>query len=63
MCIVALCFASCKKNYTCVCTTTANGVVIGSSAQTAKMTKNDAEAWCGGFESTAFNITTKCELE
>lgn len=50
---------SCKKEYTCSCTTTGLGTVEG---KTGKMTKKDAKAACEK-EVSVGGITTKCELK
>ena len=52
--VCAIALASCKKDYTCVCTIPAivvDGVTITpetSAEVTGKFTKKDAEEWCEG---------------
>lgn len=42
---LAISFASCKKDYKCVCTSTTSGITIETTT-TAKSTKKSATAWC-----------------
>lgn len=44
--IIAASFASCKKEYTCECTTTINGATYTASGTSGKMKKKDAKTWC-----------------
>jgi hypothetical protein len=57
---------SCKKNYTCTCTSTVGGISSSASA-TAKMKKKDAKTWCDtGNSSTSYGGTTSsttCKLD
>ncbi|MES2838499.1 MAG: hypothetical protein V4667_13305 [Bacteroidota bacterium] len=57
--VVAFAAVSCKKEYTCTCSTTYAGTTYSASA-TAEMKKKDAEAWC-----TAYNTGsgTTCKLD
>lgn len=57
--------ASCKKDYTCTCTQTANGVVGTPQVTTyTEAKKADARAACLSYSYTAGGVTvdTKCEL-
>lgn len=54
--------SSCKKEYTCECTTTGSGYSASASA-TAKMTKKDAKAWCEGSSASSAGMTTTCKLK
>jgi hypothetical protein len=44
--IVAASFASCKKNYTCVCTDTYNGTTETYTYDLGKIKKKDAKSKC-----------------
>ncbi len=58
-------FSSCKKEYTCECSTTTDGVLVAGSTVTSTAEfskKSDAEAWCN-TETTVGTTTTKCELQ
>lgn len=58
----ALVLPSCKKDYTCVCTSTVNGVSTSVEAKTGKMSKKDAKAAC---EQTvnAGGVSMECKLK
>ncbi len=60
-----LALASCKKDYTCECTTTDSSGFFDdvSTSVTINATKSDAETTCSGSEVTAGTLTTKCELK
>ncbi|MFA6057666.1 MAG: hypothetical protein WC756_05680 [Taibaiella sp.] len=58
----ALVLPSCKKDYTCVCTSTVNGVSTSVEAKTGKMSKKDAEAACEQTVS-AGGVTMECKLK
>jgi hypothetical protein len=47
--VLALSFASCKKNYTCSCT---GGTAGSDISYTAKLKKKDAKTWCDGWNSS-----------
>jgi hypothetical protein len=50
---------SCKKNYTCTCTTSVTGLASTTASSTAKMKKKDAETWCStGNSSSSIGGTT-----
>jgi len=59
--VLALMFTSCKKEYTCTCSTTINGVTTSASGKTSKMSKKDAKAACEK-ESTTAGITVSCKI-
>lgn len=63
--VAGLAMASCKKDYTCECTTKDSSGTIPSvtASATAKMKKSEAEDWCTGQKSTVGTITTSCELK
>ncbi|HEY9178731.1 MAG TPA: hypothetical protein VIN07_13625 [Flavipsychrobacter sp.] len=44
--LFAVAFTSCKKEWTCECSTTMNGTTTTVSGKTTKMTKKDAKAAC-----------------
>ncbi|MFN5786868.1 MAG: hypothetical protein ACK457_12955 [Flavobacteriia bacterium] len=54
--------ASCKKDYTCECTTTGGGTTITQST-TVNGTKKDAKAACENGSSTVLGITTTCTIK
>ena len=59
--VAVISFASCKKNYTCTCTTTDpffNPPAVYVTTTTAKSNATDAKAWCAATEST-YNDTNK----
>ncbi|MBI2968291.1 MAG: hypothetical protein HYY40_10840 [Bacteroidetes bacterium] len=63
--LVALAFSSCKKEYSCTCTTTDSitGAVVGASTEyTDKMKKKDSEAWCPASATTSGGLTVTCTL-
>ncbi len=68
--LAGLAFASCKKDYTCKCTTTTTtsgvSVVTTASAATGKMTKKDAEAKCNEGDASATvlgsSVVTACDI-
>lgn len=61
-----LVLASCKKDYTCTCTTTTGGVSASESV-TLNATKSDAEEACNEGDATAtvlgITTTTECEIQ
>lgn len=59
---LATMFTSCKKEYTCTCTTTVGGVSTSASGKTTKMTKKDAKAACEKSTTTS-GITVTCKLD
>ena len=66
--VAGLSMVSCKKKYTCECTTTYNGTTTTSSGTSSeKMKKKDAEAECNkGDASITINgqtSSTECSLK
>ncbi|MBI3501909.1 MAG: hypothetical protein HY063_08950 [Bacteroidetes bacterium] len=62
----AFALTSCKKNYTCSCTTkdTSNSSDPGITVTaTAKLKKKDAKTWCENGTSTVGTIQTTCTLQ
>jgi len=61
-----LALVSCKKDYTCECTSTGSGF-SGSSSVTINDTKKNAEEACEASASSASaggsSVTTTCELK
>lgn len=53
---LAISFASCKKDRTCECTQTSNGVTIVSST-VVKSGKKDAESWCSASNGSKTTVT------
>lgn len=49
-------FASCKKDRTCECTSTSNGVTIVSSTK-VKSGKKDAQSWCDASNGSKTTVT------
>lgn len=61
--LFAVAFTSCKKEYTCSCTTTMNGVSTTVEAKSAeKMTKKDAKAACEK-ETEVAGVKVSCKLK
>lgn len=54
---------SCKKDYTCVCTTTAAGVSSTSEVSLGKQSKKDAEAACSAKVVATGGVTMECKLK
>jgi hypothetical protein len=59
----AMAMTSCKKDYTCKCTYTVNGVSSSTSVALGKQKKKDAEAACSAKSVTTAGITYACGLE
>ncbi|MES2133573.1 MAG: hypothetical protein V4506_14585 [Bacteroidota bacterium] len=61
--IVAASFASCKKNYTCVCTTnnSSNGFAASYTFDLGKIKKGDAKSACDAAGSSWSSIGYTCE--
>lgn len=57
-----LTLASCKKDYTCECTTTALGLTASAST-TINNTKKKAEEACTAGSTTANGATTTCKIK
>ncbi|MFM7757968.1 MAG: hypothetical protein ACKO6J_03450 [Crocinitomicaceae bacterium] len=61
LCVALLALASCKKDWTCTCTTS---IGEASSSTTIKdMTKSDANAECNSGDISAGVVTVDCELQ
>jgi len=60
----ALSFVACKKNYTCDCVTTTNGVQTGSSSYgDSYSSKKKAEEACDSKKSNSSGVITTCTLK
>jgi hypothetical protein len=57
-----LSLTSCKKDYTCECTTTASGL-SATVTTTIKDTKKNAEDACSAKNATANGATTTCSIK
>ncbi len=58
-------FTSCKKDYSCTCTTTIGGLSSTSTHDLPKQTHKDADDACNRFENDANSSapgTTNCHL-
>jgi len=64
--LLTFAFTSCKKNYTCTCTVTSNGVSATGTSSSFKDTKKNAKAACEKNNSTqtvnGVTITTSCSI-
>ncbi len=64
VCIAALSFTSCKKDYTCTCTSYESGVEIASaSAVLENISKSDAVTACDVGDITYGTASVDCEIE
>lgn len=63
--VASLSLVSCKKEYTCECTTTdsSDPSFTMSASVTATMKKSEADSWCGGQKSSVGTISTSCKLK
>jgi len=65
--LAATILPSCKKDYTCECTTKLNGQVVGTTtADLGKQTKKDAEDACNQksvMGTVGAQATVECELQ
>ena len=66
--VVALGFASCKKEYTCECTATVAGIATTADTLLTDMSKDEAKTLCDSGdmeEMEVFGITmsNECELK
>ncbi len=61
--IVAASFASCKKNYTCTCSGTYNGVSGTYTYDLGKIKKKDAKSSCDAAGSTWVTVGYTCEAK
>lgn len=59
--IVAASFASCKKNYTCVCTGTSSGLSASYTYDLGKIKKSDAKSSCDAAGSVWITAGYTCE--
>ena len=56
--LFAFTFASCKKDYTCECT------ILGiTTSDTQKLSKKDADTWCGDSNTAAQILGGSCSLK
>lgn len=55
-----LTLASCKKDWTCTCTSSIGG---SESSTISDMTKSDAKVECDSGDASAFGVTVDCELQ
>jgi hypothetical protein len=60
--LVATTMTSCKKDYTCECTTTALGVTVSESI-TINDTKKNATETCDKGDASAFGVETACSIK
>lgn len=63
--LATVAFTSCKKDYTCTCTTTVGGVSTTNAHDLTNQHYSDAKSACDRFESDANNGgigTTNCHL-
>jgi len=65
---LAMMFTSCKKDYTCSCTTTFTGSSpVNSSMKTGKLSKKDAKAMCeknnGTTTVSGISATVSCKID
>ncbi len=64
--VFVMAFASCKKDYTCECTTTTAGV-SASASTTIKDTKKKAKEKCDEGDSSSsvggVTVTSECEIK
>lgn len=59
--VAMIALASCKKDYTCECTTEFNGQTATSTAEIKDAKKSDAEDACNQLD--AASTATSCELK
>jgi hypothetical protein len=55
-----LALASCKKDWTCTCTSSIGG---SESSTISDMTKSDAKVECDNGDASALGVTVDCELQ
>jgi hypothetical protein len=64
---VAFVATSCRKVYSCECTSYENGVIESQFSVSAKLKKSEAEKWCEGYsETTTIGSTVykdECKLK
>lgn len=61
--IVAASFASCKKDYTCVCTFTDAGTTSTYTYDLGKIKKKDAKASCDAAGAAWVTLGASCEAK
>jgi len=61
--VIAASFASCKKDYTCSCTTTVTGIPPLTASTTIKETKKKAKEACEKGTQTNAAGSVKCEIK
>lgn len=61
--LFAIATTSCKKDYTCECTTTSGGQSTTTTFELGKQSKSDAEAACSGKAVSAGGVTMTCDLK
>lgn len=66
--LFAVAFTSCKKEWTCECTSTGGGTTTTASDKSAtKLSKKDAKAWCESSNGTTsiagVSFTIDCKLK
>jgi hypothetical protein len=60
LCVGLLALASCKKDWTCTCTSSIGG---SESRTISDMTKSDAKVDCDNGDASALGVTVDCELQ
>ncbi len=60
LCVGLLALASCKKDWTCTCTSSIGG---SESSTISDMTKADAKVECDNGDASALGVTVDCELQ
>jgi hypothetical protein len=61
--VIAASFASCKKDYTCVCTVTSGGVSTNYTYDLGKIKKKDAKSSCDAAGSIWVAAGGSCEAK
>lgn len=60
--VLASTFASCKKAYTCTCTSSSGGASYSASEVYPKMSKSDAEAKCSANNVSSNGGSVTCTI-
>ena len=55
--------SSCKKDWTCTCTTTVLGQTSTSTVTLKDLKKSEAEDACEGYQVSAGGVSASCELD
>ncbi|MFM7473724.1 MAG: hypothetical protein ACKO00_07385 [Crocinitomicaceae bacterium] len=63
LCAVLLALASCKKDWTCKCTSTTSQGTYSNSTTLSDLTKSDAKTECNSGDISAGVVTVDCELQ